>query len=170
MREKFFFFFFFFLRYLHVYTPRPRGPRFSASRVWRIFWLGARRCRLPLVAARSCEFGFWDWLPCGAMPACGAAGAVAAASRKANAQDGGKCSGSAPPRSVSRLSGAAELGSLDDLRLETPPPRVMGPSQRIYGGASLMGLRPHDEPRQAAIRLCEWPQFDQIVLAAIVAN
>lgn len=59
---------------------------------------------------------------------------------------------------------------LEELYAESPPKQVLGPSGRIYGGMSLLDLRPHHEPRRSAIFIVEHRAFDPFVLLSILAN
>ena len=59
-----------------------------------------------------------------------------------------------------------DLAAADRSEIE----RVQGPSGKIYGSTSLVGLRPGDEPRRTAIRLVESRPFDPIILMTILAN
>eukprot|EP00966_Prymnesium_polylepis_P191803 4444896-Prymnesium_polylepis.2 len=57
------------------------------------------------------------------------------------------------------------LDSVDRLSVD----RVQG-SNKVYGGTSVVGLRPGHEPRRSAIRMIESPVFDPSILVAILAN
>jgi len=55
--------------------------------------------------------------------------------------------------------------------LEDPPAlEVMGPSKRLYVSTSLCCLRPHHQPRRAAIFFVEAPFFDSVILFVILMN
>ena len=77
--------------------------------------------------------------------------------------------GSAAP---SALPGADEpLPDLSGLLQRPAAKVVVGPSGRVYSGASLLPcLRPGTEPRRTAIFLVESSLFEPMVLTAILAN
>lgn len=63
-----------------------------------------------------------------------------------------------------------EGAKLDALLSARPPPEVIGPSGQVYRSTSIFCLRPHQQPRRAAIYLVEWWCFDPLILLTIIAN